>query len=91
MADYSNFRWLVHPEYEPHRVPDNPGVVPLFDGRGWRLTDIPGELDSDTEEFADALAEWQELQDSGETGDPPAFEQVPSNEAGPATSEEEAK
>jgi hypothetical protein len=52
----TEWKWLVHPEYEAHRVPDNPGVLEMFEGRGWEVTDLDGALDADSVEVADAVA-----------------------------------
>jgi len=60
------WKWLTHPEFGVHRVPDNPGVVESFTQRDWQLTDIDGELASDSEEFAEALASRQAVQDAEE-------------------------
>jgi len=60
------WKWLTHPDLGVHRVPDNAGVVESFEGRSWQATDIDGELASDSEEFADALAARQATQDAEE-------------------------
>ena len=63
----SGWVWLVSGiNGLPHRVPDNPEVIEFFIARGFEVTDIPGELDSDTEEFAAATAGRQALQEAEE-------------------------
>lgn len=49
--------WLVNAEGVPHQVPNNQAVINSFVGRGWRVTDLPSDLDSDDEEFQNLLAE----------------------------------
>lgn len=51
--------WLVNAEGAPHQVPDNEAVIDSFVGRGWRVTDLPRDKDSDDEEFQAALAALQ--------------------------------
>ena len=54
----SGWTWLVSSiNGLPHRVPD--GVVDFYAARDFEVTDIPGDLDSDSEEFAAALAKRQ--------------------------------
>jgi hypothetical protein len=52
----TDWKWLVHAEFGAHKVPGNPGVVELFEGRGWEVTDLDGNLDADSPEVADAAA-----------------------------------
>jgi len=60
-----NWVWLISPANGlPHRVPE--GVVEFYAARGYEVTDIDGELDSDSEEFANALAERQSARDAEE-------------------------
>lgn len=52
--------WLISPVNGlPHRVPDHEEVIASFVGRDFVRTDIPGDIDSDTEEFALELAKLQ--------------------------------
>jgi hypothetical protein len=52
--------WLIHPELGGvHYVPDNPGVIESFKGRGWDVTDLPADLDSDDPEFIELLEKLQ--------------------------------
>ena len=61
----TNWVWLISDiNGLPHRVPEE--VVAFHAARGFQVTDIPGDLDSDSEEFADALAERQAVQDAEE-------------------------
>lgn len=53
--------WLVNAEGAPHQVPDNEAVIDSFVGRGWRVTDLPRDKDSDDEEFQAALAALQKV------------------------------
>ena len=56
----SGWVWLVSGVNGlPHRVPDNPDAIAGFVGRGFTITDIPGVLNSDDEEF---LIEFAKLQ-----------------------------
>jgi hypothetical protein len=55
----SGWVWLISDvNGMPHRVPDNPSVITFWTGRGYEATDIPGDLDSDSEEFVAAFDEW---------------------------------
>jgi hypothetical protein len=54
-----NGKWLIHPESGVHRVPDNPVVLTWFETRGWVVTDLPGELDSDDPDFIELLEKYQ--------------------------------
>jgi len=63
----SGWKWLISGiNGMPHRVPDNPGVVASYVGRGYELTDIDGELASDSEEFAVELAKRNASADAEE-------------------------
>lgn len=54
----SSWVWLISDVNGlPHRVPE--AVVAFYAARGFQVTDIDGEFDSDSEEFAAALEEWQ--------------------------------
>ena len=50
----------------PHRVDNNPVTIGSLVARGFELTDLPGDLNSDDEEFLAALAERQALKDAEE-------------------------
>lgn len=53
----AEWKWLVHAEIGmAHRVQDNPGVLEWFESRGWEVTDLSGDLTSDSDEVADAVA-----------------------------------
>ena len=51
--------WLIHRTLgdgvRTHYVPDDPGVIRSEEARGWEVTKLPTELDSDDPEFIDAL------------------------------------
>ena len=69
----TDWKWLVHPEFGAHRVPDNPGVVPSFEGRGWSVTDLDGELPDDSEEVTAAVEQSRgggEVEDQAPVGVP---------------------
>lgn len=50
-----NWVWLIHPEFGVHRVPNNHGVIPPFEARGWTVTDLSGDIDQDDPDFIEAL------------------------------------
>ena len=53
----TEWKWLVHAELgAAHKAPDNPGVIEWFESRGWEVTDLSGDLTSDSDEVADAVA-----------------------------------
>jgi hypothetical protein len=61
----SGWVWLISDVNGlPHRVPEE--VVAFYAARGFEVTDIDGDLDSDTEEFQAALAERQAVQEVAE-------------------------
>lgn len=76
--------WLINSELEVHLVPNNRGVITSFVGRGWRVTDLPRDLDADDPEFVEAL---QKLQAEDEAESKPAKTKK-SAEAKSATEEE---
>ena len=51
--------WLIHRTLgdgvRTHYVPDDSAVIRSMDARGWEVTQLPAELDSDDPEFIDAL------------------------------------
>ena len=55
MPNFLNGVWLTHPEHGEHKVPDNPGVIAYFVGRGYVVSDLPAELEADDPEFIEAL------------------------------------
>jgi hypothetical protein len=58
------WKWLISSVNGlPHRVPNNESAVASHVLRGFEPTDIPGELNSDDLEFAEARAEWQARKD----------------------------
>lgn len=63
----TDWKWLISEiNGLPHRVPDDSEVVAFYAARGFEVTDIPGDLDSDTEEFEAALAARQAVQEAEE-------------------------
>jgi hypothetical protein len=56
----SGWKWLVSSVNGlPHRVPDNESAIATLVGRGFEVTDLPGDWQSDDEEFLAALEEWK--------------------------------
>ena len=61
----SGWAWLISDVNGlPHRVPE--GVSAFYAARGFQVTDIDGELASDSEEFETALEEWQASKEPAE-------------------------
>lgn len=70
--------WLIQPgNPEPHKVPDQPGVIAYFKGRGWQVTDLPADLDADDPEFIEALEKLQADDEIPSDADLPEVELVP--------------
>jgi hypothetical protein len=56
----SGWVWLVSGVNGlPHRAPDDQGAIEPLVARGFTVTDLPGEWNSDDEEFIAALAKLQ--------------------------------
>ena len=52
--------WVVNPVNGlPHRLPDNQESIRAHLGRGYQLTDLPGDLDSDDPDFVELFEAWQ--------------------------------
>lgn len=64
MPNFLGAVWLIHPEHGVHKVPDQPGVIKSFEARGWEVTDLPTDLDSDDSEFIEALEKLQNEADA---------------------------
>ena len=51
--------WLIHRTLgdgvRTHYVPDDPSVIRSEEARGWEVTQLPTDLDSDDPEFIEAL------------------------------------
>ena len=50
----------------PHRLPNDPSVIAAHVARGFELTDLPGDLNSDDEEFVVALGARRAAKDAEE-------------------------
>jgi hypothetical protein len=81
--------WLINSlNGLPHYAPDEPGVIASLVGRGYEVTDLPVDLDSDDPDFIEAL---EKLQGQAEEEEPGEFELVETAEpvvAKSATEEE---
>jgi hypothetical protein len=63
----TGWKWLISDiNGLPHRVPDDPAVIATHVARGFELTDLPGDLNPDDEEFVAALAVRQAGKDAEE-------------------------
>lgn len=61
------WKWLISDiNGLPHRFPDDPAVIAAFVARGYEVTDIPGDLNDDDEEFLAAMASRQATKDAEE-------------------------